>query len=118
MPLTRSKAWITLMQQITPIELKEYMEHTDTPPLLLDVRGHEEYQLCHIVGSKHIPMNEIPAAYKELNPNQEIVVICHHGLRSATVAEFLHQSGFTKVMNLAGGINAWAQEIDPDMPVY
>ena len=106
------------MLQITPVELKEYLEYTDTPPLLLDVRIQAEFQICHIPGSRHIPMDEIPLAYKELDPNREIVVICHRGMRSAKVADFLRQSGFTKVLNLAGGIDAWAREIDPDMPAY
>lgn len=106
------------MQEITPIELKEYLKLTDNPPMLLDVRGEGEYQICRIPGSVHIPMEEIPAACERLDHTREIIVICHHGMRSARVAEYLKQVGFARVMNLAGGINAWARDIDPDMPVY
>jgi rhodanese-related sulfurtransferase len=106
------------MLEITPTELKEYLTAANPPPLLLDVREASEYAICHIVGSRHIPMNLIPQAHAELDPEQEIVVICHHGMRSARVANYLLQIGFSKVLNLAGGIHAWACEVDPEMPTY
>lgn len=106
------------MLEITPIELKEYLEVADPPPLLLDVREASEYVICHITGSRHIPMSLIPQAQEELDPDQEIIVICHHGMRSARIANYLQQIGFNKVFNLAGGIHAWACEVDPGMPTY
>jgi rhodanese-related sulfurtransferase len=106
------------MQEITPSELQDYLAIADPPPLLLDVREALEYAICHIAGSRHIPMNQVPQALDDLNPEQEIIVICHHGMRSARVASYLQQVGFDKVLNLAGGIHAWACEVDPNMPTY
>ncbi len=88
------------------------------PLLLLDVREHSERQFCAIEGSTHIPMGEIPARMNELDPDKEIVVYCHHGVRSFQVAAFLAGRGFDKVMNLAGGIDAWSLSVDPDVPRY
>jgi rhodanese-related sulfurtransferase len=106
------------MLEITPIELKEYLSVADPPPLLLDVRETAEYDICHIAGSRLIPMNQIPETHQTLDPEREIIVICHHGMRSARVANYLQQIGFSKVFNLAGGIHAWACEVDPAMPTY
>jgi rhodanese-related sulfurtransferase len=63
-------------------------------------------------------MRDIPSKIKMLDPQQEIVVICHHGIRSRQVAYFLEHNGFTQVINLAGGVAAWARDVDPQMPVY
>lgn len=86
--------------------------------LLLDVREPSERQYCAIDGSTHIPMGEIPARMGELDPDKEIVVYCHHGMRSFQVAAFLMGRGYDKVINLAGGIDAWSLTIDPDVPRY
>lgn len=106
------------MLEITPIELKEYLEVANPRPLLLDVREPHEWAICHIEGSRHIPMNQVPQHGAQLDPKQETIVICHHGARSARVAAYLQQMGFSKVINLSGGIDAWAREIDPDLPTY
>ena len=106
------------MLEITARELKEYLAITDPPPLLLDVRELQEFAICHIAGSRHIPMNQVPQALEQLDPERETIVICHHGMRSARVANYLEQVGFGKVINLAGGIHAWASEVDSDMPTY
>ena len=106
------------MQDITPRELQEHLATTTSQPLLLDVREPYEWAICHIEGSRHIPMNQIPEASAGLDPEQETIVICHHGARSARVAIYLRQTGFTKVLNLAGGIDAWARDVDPDMATY
>ncbi|MEK7322106.1 MAG: rhodanese-like domain-containing protein [Pseudomonadota bacterium] len=106
------------MLEITPTELKAYLETADPKPLLLDVREPHEWAICRIEGSRHIPMNQIPEASAELDPAQETIVICHHGGRSARVAAYLTQSGFSNVLNLAGGVDAWAEEVDPAMPTY
>lgn len=106
------------MLEITPTELKEYLTIANPPPLLLDVREPAEFAICRIDGSRHIPMSQIPEAQETLDPEQEIIVICHHGARSARVASYLHQIGFSKVFNLAGGIHAWASEVDPNMQTY
>lgn len=106
------------MLDITPTELKEYLEVANPRPLLLDVREPHEWAICHIADSRLIPMNQVPEASAHLNPEQETIVICHHGARSARIALYLHQIGFSKVINLSGGIDAWAREVDPTMPTY
>ncbi|WP_018873747.1 rhodanese-like domain-containing protein [Thioalkalivibrio sp. ALJ16] len=106
------------MRQLSPVELRDYLQQTDTPPLLLDVREPWEFQHCHIEGSRLLPMGQIPSASGELDPAAETVVICHHGVRSQQVAWFLERSGFSNVINLTGGIDAWARDVDPAMPTY
>lgn len=63
-------------------------------------------------------MREVPSALEQLDPRQEIVLICHHGIRSRQVGFYLEQNGFEKVINLEGGVEAWAQDIDPNMARY
>jgi rhodanese-related sulfurtransferase len=104
------------MQNFNAIELQQYL--TQARPLLLDVREPWEFSTCHIEGSQLIPMRDIPLKIKTLDPQQEIVVICHHGIRSRQVAYFLEHNGFTRVINLSGGVAAWARDVDPQMPVY
>lgn len=106
------------MRHITASELKSYLEKSQHAPILLDVREPWEYQICHLANSKLIPMSQIMRAMNELDPQQEHVLICHHGVRSQRVGAFLDQAGFSNVVNLQGGINAWAKEIDPHMPTY
>ncbi len=106
------------MRQMSPAELRSYLEQTGQRPLLLDVREPWEYHHCHIDGSRLIPMGQIPTASRDLDPDQEIVVICHHGVRSQQVCGFLDRSGFKNVVNLTGGIDAWAREVDPAMATY
>ena len=106
------------MLEITARELQAYLTTADPPPLLLDVREAGEYALCHIDGSRHIPMNQVPQALDQLDPERETIVICHHGMRRARVANYLEQAGFGRVINLAGGIHAWACEVDSAMPTY
>src|SRR6266699_3575994 len=83
--------------------------------VLLDCREPSEVATARIDGSMHIPMKDIPARMAELEPQKacRIVVHCHHGGRSLRVAQFLRQQGFDKAQNMAGGIDAWSQEIDP-----
>ena len=86
---------------------------------LLDVREGWEHQTAHLAGSKHIPMGDIPARFnQELDPEAHIVVICHHGVRSMNVTAWLRQQGFEKVQSLRGGIDRWAREVDPTIPLY
>jgi rhodanese-related sulfurtransferase len=107
-----------MMRDISPLELRSYLETANPKPLLLDVREPQEYAHCHIESSIHIPMNDIPYRLAELDPAQEIVVICHHGMRSRMVGDYLERQGFSDIANLRGGIDAWAREVAPDMPRY
>jgi len=86
--------------------------------ILLDVRETFEFEMARIAGAKLIPLGELPARYTELGRAQEIFVFCHSGVRSERAAEFLRSAGFAKVSNVAGGIDAWSEEIDPNVPRY
>ena len=87
---------------------------------LLDCREPDEVAAARIEGSMHIPMREIPSRLTELEPQkaERIVVHCHHGGRSQRVTHFLRQQGFSQAQNMSGGIDAWSQEIDPNVPRY
>ncbi len=107
------------MRHIQPGELKAWLDDPARDhPLLLDVRQPWEYDVCRIQDSQLVPMSAIQARIAELNPAQEIVVICHHGVRSYHVARFLEHNGFSQVINLTGGVDAWAKQVDPSMPTY
>ncbi len=106
------------MNHLTATQLKEYLGHVTPAPLLLDVREPWEFQTCHIDGSRNIPMSQVPADCRDLDAQQETIVICHHGMRSQRVAVYLEQAGFTNIVNLTGGVAAWAREVDPSMPTY
>jgi rhodanese-related sulfurtransferase len=107
------------MQQITPQQLQERLaDATAGKPLLLDVREPWESQICRLPGSLLMPMQTVPARHTELDPDADTVVICHHGVRSLQAAMFLKQAGFTRLYNLAGGMDAWARTIEASMPVY
>lgn len=107
------------MKQITPVQLESRLEsQAERRPILLDVREPDEFRLAHIPGSLHIPMQDVPRRLAELDPAAEIVVICHHGMRSAQVAGFLEGRGFSDVSNLTGGIDGWSVQVDPGVPRY
>ena len=104
------------MQHITAEELKLRLDNGENP-VLLDVREPWEYEICHIDNSLHISMAQVPSRLNELDPDNEIVVVCHHGMRSMQVAGFLESQGY-KVSNLTGGIDAWATAVDGTMQKY
>ena len=107
------------MQHLTAQQLAEWIgDPSRDKPILLDVREPWEFQTCHIEGATLMPMNTVPARQEELDPEAQIVCICHHGMRSMQVAAFLERNGFTQVTNLTGGVHAWAQQVDPTMPTY
>ena len=106
------------LNHVSALELRDYLDRCDVPPLLLDVREDWEFEICQIEGSTHMPMSGIVENYASLDPEQETVVICHHGMRSLQVAEFLINAGFKRILNLSGGINAWSREVDPEVPTY
>ena len=106
------------MNELNPKELKTYMGETNDPPILIDVREQWEYDIVHFPDSELIPMSELSEQLGKLNQDSEIVVICHHGIRSRAAGIYLEKHGFKKVINLKGGIDAWARDIDPSMPTY
>lgn len=89
-----------------------------SPPCVLDVREGWECAIASIPGSLHIPLNQIPLRLKELDASTPIIALCHSGGRSRRAAEYLLAQGYGRVANLAGGIDAWAREIDPGMNTY
>jgi sulfur-carrier protein adenylyltransferase/sulfurtransferase len=110
------KAAPITMTDISVEELKQRIDRGDDL-FVLDVREPHEYQICNL-GGYLIPLNDLPKRVGELDSSREIVVHCKMGGRSAKAADFLRQSGFSKVHNLAGGINAWAERVDPKVPKY
>jgi len=103
--------------EITPEQLKSL--RNDGSVTVLDVREPWEYDVAKIAGSKHIAMGDIPSRFnQELDPEEHIVVVCHHGVRSMNVTAWLRQQGFERVQSLQGGIDRWARQIDPSVPVY
>ena len=101
------------MKQIAPAALAAWLaDGSRAKPLLLDVREPWEYQTARIEGSKLVPMGEVAARLDELDQGLELVAICHHGGRSMQVAMFLEKNGFSKVHNLAGGVDAWSKSVD------
>ena len=104
--------------EITPEELKS-LRDLGQDLTLLDVREPWEVNVAKIANSKHIAMGDIPARFnQELDPDTHIVVFCHHGVRSMNVTAWLRQQGFEKVQSLQGGIDRWARQVDPSVPVY
>jgi rhodanese-related sulfurtransferase len=106
------------MQSIKPEQLKELLDQGGGDLRLVDVREPWEFEICRIEGSENIPMSELPARMGAFDREQRTVFICHHGARSLQVAEYLSGNGFTQVMNLEGGVDAWARTVDPDMQQY
>lgn len=106
------------MKRFSAKELRKYLLECDSPPLLLDVREPWEFDCCNIAGSQLIPMREVPARAEELDLEQEIVLICHHGIRSRQVGNYLEMQGFNHLINLEGGVEAWAQDVEATMKRY
>lgn len=104
------------MQGMSPSQLATHLQ-TESP-LLLDVREPWEFDICHIDGSINLPMGQLPQRLDELPEDGEIVVICHHGVRSQRVIQYLQQQSLDRLINLDGGVDAWARSVEPDMPVY
>ncbi|MFK7899801.1 MAG: molybdopterin-synthase adenylyltransferase MoeB [Cyclobacteriaceae bacterium] len=106
-----------LEKSITPVELAEKLK-TNTIHLL-DVREPFEYEICHIKGSQLVPLQQIPALVEKIDRETPTVVICHHGMRSASAIRFLEENhGFMNLTNLSSGIDGWAREVDIEMEKY
>ena len=103
--------------EIQPEEVKR-LRDTGEELTFIDCREPWEYQAAHIEGTKHIPMQDIPARIQELDPEEHIVVICHHGVRSMNVIAWLRQQGFEKTQSVAGGIDRWSRVVDNRVPTY
>ncbi|MGD8976744.1 MAG: rhodanese-like domain-containing protein [Gammaproteobacteria bacterium] len=107
-----------MVEEITVRDLIALLAEPSTAPQVLDVREPWELALARVEMTVNIPMGQVPDRLGELDPEQTMVVMCHHGNRSRQVAIFMMQKGFSRVINLAGGIDAWSAEVDPTIPRY
>jgi len=103
--------------EIQPEEVKR-LRDAGVQFTFLDCREPWEYQTAHIEGARHIPMQDIPARIQEFDPEDHIVVICHHGVRSMNVTAWLRQEGYQNAQSMAGGIDRWSRLIDSSVPIY
>jgi rhodanese-related sulfurtransferase len=106
------------MRQLSPQQVLELLQQDGQKPVLLDVREPFEVDVCVIEGSINIPLQQIPESLEELDPEQEYVLICHHGMRSHRAGMMMEAQGFDKLINLVGGIDAWACNVDSRMKRY
>ena len=104
--------------EISVDELKQLLQ-VAADVVVLDVREPWEIQTAGLAGTLNIPMNDVPTRFREeLDREKHTIVLCHHGARSMNVTAWLRQQGFDKVQSLRGGIDRWAREIDPKVPLY
>jgi rhodanese-related sulfurtransferase len=104
-------------ETILPIELSARMKRGEQMTLI-DVREQMEYQIARIEGARLLPLSRFEEWAAKLNPEEEIIVMCHHGIRSAHVCSALAEQGFKRMVNLAGGIDRWSRDVDSSVPVY
>lgn len=103
-------------KEINATEAFNLMQREDVA--LIDVREDTELQICKIDGALHIPMNQIPNHLDSLPKDKTFVLFCHHGMRSLHVLQYLEAQGYENLLNLTGGIDAWATQVDPNMQRY
>ena len=101
---------------MTATELCSYLQNSE--PLLIDVREPWEFEICQLPGSINLPMEQIPRHLEMIREAQECVIICHHGVRSMNVIQYLLQQKIEHLINLDGGVDDWARKVDADMPLY
>ena len=104
--------------EITAEELQEELSHKPRDLVLIDVREPHEWDIAHIEGARLIPLGQLPERLSELDGHSEIVTHCHHGARSMKALEILKGAGFGKVRSLTGGIDAWAERVEPGLARY
>jgi rhodanese-related sulfurtransferase len=106
-----------MLSEISVQDLSKRMAEPQ-PPVVLDVREPQELAVARFPGALEIPMQSVPSRLDELDRSAEIFVLCHHGMRSAHVADYLVDQGFTRIGNVTGGIDAWSLFVDPSVPRY
>ncbi|MGA6952194.1 MAG: rhodanese-like domain-containing protein [Candidatus Sulfotelmatobacter sp.] len=113
-----SRSGKSMDYEITPEEVKTKLDQGEEFTLV-DVREPWEFETARMAGAKLVPMGDIPLrAHQELDPEDHIVVVCHHGVRSMSVTAWLRQQGFEKAQSMRGGIDAWSRRVDGTVPVY
>ena len=103
--------------EISPVELKKTLQ-TEEGTVLLDVRESYEWEICHLNGARLHPLSEFKPEELEIPKNAPVVLYCYMGRRSLTALREMRNAGFTNLRNLAGGIDLWAEEVEPEMPRY
>jgi adenylyltransferase/sulfurtransferase len=134
-PLCSSKATITELQdykvfcgidqteipadieEITAPELKKRLDAGEDLPII-DVREPHEWAICRIEGSRLVPLGTLPERMHEFDSSRTYVMLCKVGIRSARAIAQLRTAGFRRLLNLKGGVVAWAEEVDPSLPIY
>lgn len=106
-----------MIREMTPLEFAARADEGPAP-LLVDVREGWELAIARLEQAVHIPMGELPDRMEELPRDRDIVLLCRSGMRSAQVTRFLQQEGYERVWNLAGGILAWSEQLDPSLTPY
>jgi len=117
-PPNESTSQTEIPLEISVTEAKRRLDSAPNRTLLIDVREPYEWQICHIENSEHVPMRQIPARADALPKDRHLLIICHTGVRSLRVTEFLRAQGFAAVSNVAGGVAAWTEHIDPTLARY
>jgi rhodanese-related sulfurtransferase len=111
-----------MIEQVRPAEFDDWLRSQGARPLVLDVREPWELQVASVrpvdFDLLTVPMNQVPARLAELPTGRPIACLCHHGVRSQHVALYLAHQGYTDVVNIAGGIEAWSRDRDPSVPLY
>ncbi|MEK6805850.1 MAG: rhodanese-like domain-containing protein [Pseudomonadota bacterium] len=104
------------MQTLSPSELQQRLARGEAT--VVDVRESPELELAQIKGAVHLPLSELAQRWTELKPLQQVVLICHHGVRSERAGRFLQQQGLEGLAHLEGGIDAWSEQIDSNVARY
>jgi rhodanese-related sulfurtransferase len=110
----------SLQLEIAPAEVKRRLDAGERLHLI-DVRQPEEHRIANLAGSELVPMSTVPAAFQELEAKAddgELIVFCHHGIRSLNVVNWLREQGVTSCRSMSGGIDQWSTDIDPSVPRY
>jgi rhodanese-related sulfurtransferase len=105
--------------EIGPTAAREWLDAPDAPRLI-DVREQEEWEICRLPGAELLPLSRFAEEFSGTlrDPSEKLLIYCHHGMRSAHAAQFLKRQGYSDVVNLAGGIDAWSVEVDPAVRRY
>jgi adenylyltransferase/sulfurtransferase len=104
--------------ELSVTEVQQRRAASPERSVIIDVREPYELEICRIEGARHIPMRQIPEHVDTLDRDKHLLILCHSGMRSRRVTEFLRSRGLNAVSNISGGIDAWAEEIEPGMRRY
>ena len=106
-----------MIEEVAPKDVAERIAAGESI-VIVDVREPSELEICKIDGALHVPLGDVPARQQEFEPDQLYAFLCHHGIRSANAAGFMQAQGLEKLINISGGIDRWAAEVDASMARY